>query len=109
MEAIKNTTLCKLQSGTQGLRPMGSNADPFLPTCSFSALLFTSHCSSEDSEPAAAKQAKPEKPVEVPWSEEDTDVVHLTENTFNEFIQTHSSALVMFYAPCKFASVCIGS
>ncbi|CAH3172769.1 unnamed protein product [Porites evermanni] len=54
---------------------------------------------SEDSEPAAAKQAKPEKPVEVPWSAEDTDVVHLTENTFNEFIQTHSSALVMFYAP----------
>ena len=27
---------------------------------------------------------------------------HLTENTFDEFIQMHSSALVMFYAPCKF-------
>ena len=63
---------------------------------------FCISCSSEDSEPAAAKPAKPEKPVEVPWSEEDTDVFHLTENTFDEFIQTHGSALVMFYAPCKF-------
>lgn len=64
------------------------------------SMLCVLFCSSEDSEPAAAK---PEKPVEVPWSEEDTDVVHLTENTFSEFIQAHGSALVMFYAPCKFA------
>ena len=28
-------------------------------------------------------------------------MVHLTGSTFREFIQTHSSALVMFYAPCK--------
>lgn len=54
---------------------------------------------SEDAEPAAAKAEKPEKPVEAAWSDEDTDVFHLTENTFDEFIKTHSSALVMFYAP----------
>lgn len=54
---------------------------------------------SDDSETAEAKPAKPDRPVEVPWNEEDNDVFHLTENTFDEFIQTHSSALVMFYAP----------
>ena len=27
LEAIKNTTLCKLHKGTNGFRPMGSNAD----------------------------------------------------------------------------------
>ncbi|KAK2570032.1 Protein disulfide-isomerase A5 [Acropora cervicornis] len=50
-------------------------------------------------ETAEAKPAKPDKPAELPWSEEDSNVFHLTENTFDEFIQTHSSALVMFYAP----------
>lgn len=58
-------------------------------------------CSQEDSASADAKPAKPEKPVEPAWRDEDTDVVHLTGSTFREFIQTHSSALVMFYAPCK--------
>ena len=57
-------------------------------------------CSSV-SETAEAKPVKPDKPAELPWSEEDTNVFHLTENTFDEFIQTHSSALVMFYAPCE--------
>ncbi|XP_058964969.2 probable protein disulfide-isomerase A4 [Pocillopora verrucosa] len=54
---------------------------------------------SEASAPADAKTAKPEKPVEPAWSDEDTDVVHLTASTFQEFIKSHSSALVMFYAP----------
>ena len=27
VEAIKNTTLCKLHNGTKGFRPMQSNAD----------------------------------------------------------------------------------
>lgn len=62
--------------------------------------------SSEDAEPAAAKAEKPEEPVEAAWSDEDTDVFHLTENTFDEFIKTHSSALVMFYAPCKCEVCC---
>lgn len=53
----------------------------------------------EDSASADTKPAKPEKPVEPAWRDEDTDVVHLTGSTFREFIQTHSSALVMFYAP----------
>ena len=57
---------------------------------------------SEASAPVDAKTAKPEKPVEPAWSDEDTDVVHLTASTFQEFIKSHSSALVMFYAPCKF-------
>ena len=70
----------------------------------FIVLLFFR--SSEDAKPAAAKPEKPEKPVEAAWSDEDIDVFHLTENTFEEFIQTHSSALVMFYAPCKCKVCC---
>lgn len=54
---------------------------------------------SEDSAPADAKTTNPEKPVEPAWSDDDTDVVHLTASTFQEFIKSHSSALVMFYAP----------
>ncbi|CAG0899246.1 unnamed protein product, partial [Cyprideis torosa] len=33
------------------------------------------------------------------WSEEPSEVVHLTEATFNEFVQSNPSVLVMFYAP----------
>ena len=62
---------------------------------------YCSWCSQEDSASADAKPAKTEKPVEPAWRDEDTDVVQLTANTFWEFIQSHRSALVMFYAPCK--------
>ena len=33
------------------------------------------------------------------WSEVESDVVHLTTNSFDNFIETHPSVLVMFYAP----------
>ena len=43
---------------------------------------------------------EPEKEAE--WFEEKTDVVHLTDSTFDEYIANNPSVLVMFYAPCKF-------
>ncbi|CAJ0931489.1 unnamed protein product [Ranitomeya imitator] len=46
----------------------------------------------------------PEQP-EVPWSEQDSAVHHLTDADFDQFVQDHPSVLVMFYAPCKSHSV----
>ena len=43
---------------------------------------------------------EPEKEPE--WSEEETDVVHLTDATFDDYIANNPSVLVMFYAPCKY-------
>lgn len=40
-----------------------------------------------------------EKPKEVAWSEEPSEVVHLTDLTFDEFMAREKSVLVMFYAP----------
>ncbi|XP_033107441.1 protein disulfide-isomerase A5-like [Anneissia japonica] len=40
---------------------------------------------------------EPEKEQE--WSEEETDVVHLLDDTFDDYLATHSSVMVMFYAP----------
>ena len=46
--------------------------------------------------------AKP-KEAEKSWAdEEDVEVTFLNDDTFDEFIETHSSVLVKFYAPCKF-------
>ena len=43
------------------------------------------------------------------WSEEETDVVHLTEEDFTTFLRKKKHVLVMFYAPwcghCKSAKV----
>ncbi|MFT7815063.1 protein disulfide-isomerase A5-like isoform X2 [Arapaima gigas] len=39
------------------------------------------------------------KAPEVPWSETDSAVHHLTDNTFDSFLEDHPSTLVMFYAP----------
>ncbi|XP_028394344.1 protein disulfide-isomerase A5-like isoform X2 [Dendronephthya gigantea] len=36
---------------------------------------------------------------DIPWSDEDNSVIHLTGDNFAEFVQSHSSVLVMFYAP----------
>ncbi|XP_013927921.1 PREDICTED: protein disulfide-isomerase A5 [Thamnophis sirtalis] len=41
---------------------------------------------------------KPQAP-EMPWSEEENAVFHLTDDDFDKFIKDHSSVLVMFYAP----------
>lgn len=42
---------------------------------------------------------EPEK--EVLWSEVESDVVHLTDATFDEFLSNNPSVLIMFYAPCR--------
>ncbi|XP_066299647.1 uncharacterized protein [Branchiostoma lanceolatum] len=50
---------------------------------------------------AFMKDPKEEKPPppEKEWSEEPSDVVHLTDATFATYTQEHSPVLVMFYAP----------
>merc|ERR1719315_784671 len=45
------------------------------------------------------KQEVVEKPAEVSWSEEPSHVVHLTDDTFDDFLEEHNSVLIMFYAP----------
>ena len=40
-----------------------------------------------------------EKPKEAEWSDTPSDVVHLTTATFDDFLKSEPSALVMFYAP----------
>ncbi|XP_071978777.1 protein disulfide-isomerase A5 [Engystomops pustulosus] len=48
----------------------------------------------------------PEQP-DVPWSEQESDVHHLTDEGFHQFVQEHPSVLVMFYAPCKSFLFCV--
>ena len=36
------------------------------------------------------------------WSDIPSDVVHLKDDTFDDFIANNPSVLVMFYAPCKY-------
>ncbi|CAB3986332.1 disulfide-isomerase A5-like, partial [Paramuricea clavata] len=36
---------------------------------------------------------------DIPWSDEDTYVAHLTGDDFDQYVQSHNSVLVMFYAP----------
>uniref|UniRef100_A0A6Q2ZC79 Thioredoxin domain-containing protein n=1 Tax=Esox lucius TaxID=8010 RepID=A0A6Q2ZC79_ESOLU len=47
------------------------------------------------------KNPQPPQPKapEVPWSETDSPVFHLTDESFDGFLEEHPSALVMFYAP----------
>uniref|UniRef100_A0AAY4C144 Protein disulfide-isomerase A5 n=1 Tax=Denticeps clupeoides TaxID=299321 RepID=A0AAY4C144_9TELE len=47
------------------------------------------------------KNPQPPQPKtpEVPWSESDSAVFHLTDDTFDSFMERHSSVLLMFYAP----------
>ena len=44
------------------------------------------------------KSAKDEK-EEKPWSEDVSEVVHLKDDTFDEFMGASKSVLVIFYAP----------
>uniref|UniRef100_A0A8B9LSS7 Protein disulfide isomerase family A, member 5 n=1 Tax=Astyanax mexicanus TaxID=7994 RepID=A0A8B9LSS7_ASTMX len=48
------------------------------------------------------KNPQPPQPKtpEVPWSESDSAVFHLTDESFDGFLEEHPSALIMFYAPC---------
>lgn len=36
------------------------------------------------------------------WSDIPSDIVHLKDDTFDDFIANNPSVLVMFYAPCKY-------
>ena len=36
---------------------------------------------------------------EAPWSEVESEVVHLTTQGFDDYMETHPSVLIMFYAP----------
>lgn len=48
----------------------------------------------------------PKKPTPPPppadWSKEDSKVVFLTDETFDNYLANNSDVLVMFYAPCKY-------
>ena len=41
-------------------------------------------------------------PKEEEWSDVPSDVVHLSDSTFDDFVANNPSVLVMFYAPCKY-------
>lgn len=45
------------------------------------------------------KEPPPPPPPEVPWSEEPSNVVHLTEEDFKPFLKRKKHVLLMFYAP----------
>lgn len=47
------------------------------------------------------KEPPPLPPPEAPWSEQESAVVHLTDNDFKQFLRRKKHVLVMFYAPCK--------
>jgi len=50
-----------------------------------------------------------EKEDEEQWSDVPSDVVHLKDSTFDEFMEKNPSVLVMFYAPCMlilYFSIC---
>ncbi|XP_038058107.1 protein disulfide-isomerase A5-like [Patiria miniata] len=45
--------------------------------------------------PQPPKEPEPE----AQWSDEESEVVHLTDDTFDSYLEGHESVLVMFYAP----------
>ena len=49
--------------------------------------------------PRSAEETPPPEDAEPAWSDTESDVVHLTTDTFNQFIADNPSVLVMFYAP----------
>ena len=48
---------------------------------------------------ADPKEPPPPPPPEAPWKEEESDVVHLSEEDFKPFLKKKKHVLVMFYAP----------
>ena len=48
---------------------------------------------------ADPQEPPPPPPPETPWSEEQSEVVHLTEEGFKPFLKKKKHVLVMFYAP----------
>ena len=51
------------------------------------------------------KEGPPPPPEEAAWSDTPSKVHHLSDSDFDVFIKDHKSVLVMFYAPCKYASL----
>ena len=74
-----------------------------LKTCSPSVDAKTN---SAEAEPREPEPTAPPPPKELTWADENTDVHHLTVETFDKFLSSHNSVLVMFYAPCKCVYAC---
>lgn len=51
--------------------------------------------------PTSKPKVSEKKEEEIPWSEVPSEVVHLKDATFADFISKKKSVLVMFYAPCE--------
>jgi len=47
------------------------------------------------------KEPPPPPPPEKPWNQEESAVVHLDAENFENILKEKKDALVMFYAPCK--------
>jgi hypothetical protein len=47
------------------------------------------------------KEPPPPPPPEPEWSEVESEVNHLTDETFRSFLKKKKHVLVMFYAPCE--------
>ena len=47
-----------------------------------------------------ADSGSPDAAAPAQWSDEPSGVVHLGDSDFDEYIKSHKSVLVMFYAPC---------
>jgi hypothetical protein len=43
----------------------------------------------------------PKDEEEEQWKDSPSEVVHLTDDSFDDYIASNPSVLVMFYAPCK--------
>ena len=52
------------------------------------------------------KEPPPPPPPEAPWSEEQSEVVHLNEESFKPFLKKRKHVLVMFYAPWYVVKYC---
>ena len=50
---------------------------------------------------SSPKEPPPPPPPEKDWSEVESEVEHLTDDTFKGFLKKKKHVLVMFYAPCK--------
>lgn len=46
----------------------------------------------------------PPPPAEKPWSDEETNVMHLNEENFKSYLKKKKHVLVMFYTDCKWIS-----
>ena len=48
----------------------------------------------------------PKDDEEEQWKDTPSEVVHLTDDTFDDYLAANPSVLVMFYAPCKYSKTC---